>query len=131
MPTTRSPTRAEQNRQAVLNMRGGNESNEGHGYENGVGGGRGVGVGSRIQDDGPALDWTAEGEKATKVTRNIALLAKEIKKMADNMLPNTKLELRKGIEISMELIKKITRDGSEVVVMDREERAKDKTRTED
>lgn len=52
-----------------------------------------------------------EGRKAASFAGDIDLLTKEISKMADTMLPNTKLELRKSIEKSMEIIRRIKRKG--------------------
>lgn len=62
-----------------------------------------------------------EGRKAASFAGDIDLLTKEISKMADTMLPNTKLELRKSIEKSMEIIRRIKKEGEEVLIIDKEE----------
>lgn len=63
-------------------------------------------------------NWNVKGDKAASFKRSVDLMAKEIKIMADSVIPNTKTEIRNGIDKALNMMKRIQKDIMEVVIMD-------------
>lgn len=130
MPLTRSPTR-NSNQPAVPNFQGGAAQTAGaeankeeafrdtqrraHGPKGGM-----EGFESNGEEQISFFEnWNAKGRRAASFTANMDLLAREIKAIADIIIPNTKLEIRKGVEKAMTIMKRMGKEIEEVVIMDK------------